>query len=197
MISNTLLRTASRRILSAGSSHTKRAASSSRVAAFKQSEQESRKFYLPLTMALCSWGLMQQTLSSEEEMADKNTAQCLFNSDKKAQEVEDKFAAYWPRNIMILFGPPGELPRCRPFIGLYVASVRGHGVLISTSCLISPLPPVNNISQAFKSHCQALERERTALKSRISSASPNSPRATCFAPPSPPNLRSVSRPPPS
>mmetsp|Transcript_6179 Transcript_6179/g.13441 ORF Transcript_6179/g.13441 Transcript_6179/m.13441 type:complete len:328 (+) Transcript_6179:144-1127(+) len=108
MISNTLLRTASRRIFSTGTSHTKRAASSStRVAAFKQSEQESRQFYLPLTMALCSWGLMQQTLSSEEETIDKSTAQCLFNSDKKAKEVEDKFAAYWPRNIMILFGPPG------------------------------------------------------------------------------------------
>ena len=23
------------------------------------------------------------------------------------KEVEDKFATYWPRNIMILFGPPG------------------------------------------------------------------------------------------
>jgi len=34
-----------------------------------------------------------------------NKAQCLSNNT--AEEVEDKFATYWPRNIMILFGPPG------------------------------------------------------------------------------------------
>jgi adenylate kinase len=34
-----------------------------------------------------------------------NKAQCLSNNT--AEEVKDKFATYWPRNIMILFGPPG------------------------------------------------------------------------------------------
>jgi hypothetical protein len=29
------------------------------------------------------------------------------SGDKKAEEVSNKFATYWPRNIMILFGPPG------------------------------------------------------------------------------------------
>ena len=27
--------------------------------------------------------------------------------EKAIKETEDKFGAYWPRNIMILFGPPG------------------------------------------------------------------------------------------
>ena len=28
--------------------------------------------------------------------------------EKAVKETEDKFATYWPRNILILFGPPGE-----------------------------------------------------------------------------------------
>lgn len=39
-------------------------------------------------------------------MESKN-AQCLQSTSTQAKEVEDKFATYWPRNIMILFGPPG------------------------------------------------------------------------------------------
>ena len=27
---------------------------------------------------------------------------------KAVKEVEDKFGSYWPRNILILFGPPGR-----------------------------------------------------------------------------------------
>jgi hypothetical protein len=27
---------------------------------------------------------------------------------KAVKEVEDKFGTYWPRNILILFGPPGR-----------------------------------------------------------------------------------------
>jgi len=39
---------------------------------------------------------------------ETKTAQCLFGKKgTQAKEVEDKFATYWPRNIMILFGPPG------------------------------------------------------------------------------------------
>eukprot|EP00980_Cylindrotheca_fusiformis_P010944 scaffold2499_cov125-Cylindrotheca_fusiformis.AAC.35 len=33
--------------------------------------------------------------------------QNLFGNKKAVRAVEDKFATYWPRNIMILFGPPG------------------------------------------------------------------------------------------
>mmetsp|Transcript_21931 Transcript_21931/g.47523 ORF Transcript_21931/g.47523 Transcript_21931/m.47523 type:complete len:273 (-) Transcript_21931:227-1045(-) len=46
-----------------------------------------------------SLGLM--TLRKEE------TTQCIAPTDSAAQAVEEKFATYWPRNIMILFGPPG------------------------------------------------------------------------------------------
>jgi len=103
MLSNTL-RTTGRRILSTASSHTKRAASSNSQA-FKQSGQESHK-YLPFVAACFGFGLVQ-TLSHEDETINKN-AQCLFGrSDSNAEAVEEKFGTYWPRNIMILFGPPG------------------------------------------------------------------------------------------
>lgn len=49
------------------------------------------------------WGIM--TMQDEN---NTKTAQCLFGrSNTQVKEVEDKFATYWPRNIMILFGPPG------------------------------------------------------------------------------------------
>jgi len=42
---------------------------------------------------------------------DSATTKCLLGKSKKVEEavkaVEDKFGTYWPRNIMILFGPPG------------------------------------------------------------------------------------------
>lgn len=108
MLANAVLRTSGRRILSVASAQTKRAASSSR--AFSAAEQESRKFHPLLAAAtmgaftLC--GLMSAD-SGEENNATKS-AECLFGrSDTAAKEVEDKFATYWPRNIMILFGPPG------------------------------------------------------------------------------------------
>lgn len=56
-------------------------------------------------LGLCG-GLLTLNTTTEDDEATK-TAQCLFRSDTKAKEVEEKFATYWPRNIMILFGPPG------------------------------------------------------------------------------------------
>lgn len=41
-----------------------------------------------------------------EDKTTKDT-QCLFGNTNAKEEVEEKFATYWPRNIMILFGPPG------------------------------------------------------------------------------------------
>ena len=111
MLSNTLLRTASRRAASAVSAQSTRTASSQ---AFKRaSEQASRNNILPImTVAtMCGWGLV--TMKSQEEEMESKTAQCLFNrTNSQAKEVEDKFATYWPRNIMILFGPPGVCRRC-------------------------------------------------------------------------------------
>lgn len=43
-------------------------------------------------------------------MAFQNKTQALFGFKSAAQavkETEDKFGEYWPRNILILFGPPG------------------------------------------------------------------------------------------
>lgn len=47
------------------------------------------------------------TMKSQEEELESKNAQCLAPTAATAKEMEDKFATYWPRNIMILFGPPG------------------------------------------------------------------------------------------
>ena len=47
---------------------------------------------------------------SQINKEEEPTVQCLFKGNKTEEAVkatEDKFATYWPRNIMILFGPPG------------------------------------------------------------------------------------------
>ena len=102
LLSNAILRTASRRIISTASSQSKRAASSS---AFKRAAEKETSKLLPIltaTTIVGGWGLM--TMQEDET----KTAQCLFGKKgTQAKEVEDKFATYWPRNIMILFGPPG------------------------------------------------------------------------------------------
>jgi len=41
------------------------------------------------------------------QQREDNKTQNLFGNKKAVKKVEDKFATYWPRNIMILFGPPG------------------------------------------------------------------------------------------
>ena len=102
MLSHALLRTTSRRIISGASTQGKRAASSQ---AFRRSEQEARKL-LPLAAAATVGAVGLLTANNSRENETKN-AQCLFGKGKKETDVEEKFATYWPRNIMILFGPPG------------------------------------------------------------------------------------------
>jgi hypothetical protein len=109
-----LVRSSSRRLVSSVS----RASSSStrqqqanvvKYTPFASSEHEATRQLLPIMTAatlLCGWGLL--TSREENENTNKNVAQCLIaKTDVKAAEVEAKFATYWPRNIMILFGPPG------------------------------------------------------------------------------------------
>ncbi|KAL3780782.1 hypothetical protein ACHAW5_004895 [Stephanodiscus triporus] len=102
MICNNLLRTTSRRVVSSA----KRASSSSPRHVIKfASDQEARKLLPIMTAAtlVCGWGLL-----TARENEEAKSAQCLFGkTGANAKEVEAKFAAYWPRNIMILFGPPG------------------------------------------------------------------------------------------
>eukprot|EP00984_Skeletonema_dohrnii_P006736 scaffold2404_cov138-Skeletonema_dohrnii-CCMP3373.AAC.1 len=92
MIMNTFARTAARRVVTNAS---RRAAST-----LRQGEQEARRVLPLMAAATTVGGLGYMALNQQD-----NKAQCLSNNT--AEEVEDKFATYWPRNIMILFGPPG------------------------------------------------------------------------------------------
>lgn len=105
MLVNTLARASRRKLTSAASYRaTKNAGFASASRAYKHAGAGSEKILPVLTAASC-FGLM--ALASEENGKTKNT-QCLFGkSDAKAKEVEQKFADFWPRNILILFGPPG------------------------------------------------------------------------------------------
>lgn len=119
MIASTLLRTTSRRLSSsaATTNGTKKvlfSSSSARQALFtngasSSTEHELRKKMILAAAAttICGWSI---AVSRENE--DTNAAtQCLVAKKSDValakEQVENKFATYWPRNIMILFGPPG------------------------------------------------------------------------------------------
>jgi adenylate kinase len=98
MFLNTVSRTATRRVVS----------NASRRAAFttlRQGEEETRRAVLPLIAAATTvGGLGYVTLNQQQQ---DNKALCISKTENTAAAVEEKFATYWPRNIMILFGPPG------------------------------------------------------------------------------------------
>ena len=99
MFLNTVSRTATRRVVS----------NASRRAAFttwrQQGEEETRRAVLPLIAAATTvGGLGYVTLNQQQQ---DNKALCISKTENTAAAVEEKFATYWPRNIMILFGPPG------------------------------------------------------------------------------------------
>ncbi len=99
MFLNTISRTATRRVVS----------NASRRAAFttlrQQGEEETRRAVLPLIAAATTvGGLGYVTLNQQQQ---DNKALCISKTENTAAAVEQKFATYWPRNIMILFGPPG------------------------------------------------------------------------------------------
>lgn len=109
---NLLVRSSSRRLIStvsrASSSSTRQQANVVKCTPFASSEQEASRKLLPIMTALCGWGLLISREEENENTNNKSVAQCLIaKTDVKAAEVEAKFATYWPRNIMILFGPPG------------------------------------------------------------------------------------------
>ena len=114
MAGNLLVRSSSRRLVSSvsrtsSSSSTRKQANVVKCTPFASSEQEASRKLLPIMTAatlLYGWGAL--TSREESENVNKSVAQCLIaKTDVKAAEVEAKFATYWPRNIMILFGPPG------------------------------------------------------------------------------------------
>eukprot|EP00563_Minutocellus_polymorphus_P016549 CAMPEP_0181058850 /NCGR_PEP_ID=MMETSP1070-20121207/21056_1 /TAXON_ID=265543 /ORGANISM="Minutocellus polymorphus, Strain NH13" /LENGTH=335 /DNA_ID=CAMNT_0023138463 /DNA_START=17 /DNA_END=1024 /DNA_ORIENTATION=- len=119
MISSNALRTFARR--AASSTTARRFASSGAGAgaagAESQSAQQTAAYItagaLVVSMACVSQAGKKsaQTLSLPHHLDQDATATLGFGQSKKVEEAvkktEDKFAAYWPRNIMILFGPPG------------------------------------------------------------------------------------------
>ena len=103
---NTVARTATRGVIISTAS--RRAAST-----LRHGEDEARRAVLPL-MAVATTvggglGYFINNQQQQDNRSNNNTsyAQCLSKIDSAAEAVEDKFATYWPRNIMILFGPPG------------------------------------------------------------------------------------------
>jgi len=98
---NTVARTATRRVISNAS---RRAAST-----LRQGEDEAaRRAILPLMAAATTvGGLGYYYMNQQQDSSNTSYAQCLSKDNSTAESVEDKFATYWPRNIMILFGPPG------------------------------------------------------------------------------------------
>lgn len=93
--------------MSSASSQAKRASSSSSRQATKLGSEPEVRTLLPIMTAAtfaCGWGLL-----TSRENDEAKSAHCLVKkTNTTAKKVEAKFAAYWPRNIMILFGPPGR-----------------------------------------------------------------------------------------
>ena len=71
--------------------------------AFRSNEENLRKalpYYATATAAaLVAVGVIQSSQSNV-------TANEASSVQESVKAVEDKFAVYWPRNIIILFGPP-------------------------------------------------------------------------------------------
>lgn len=101
-VSTSALRVAGRR---AAASSVRRLASTSAKHASSANEQ-FRARALPV---LAAAGL---AIGATQMFGEEDKSQCLFGRqstkvEEAVKATEDKFASYWPRNIMILFGPPG------------------------------------------------------------------------------------------
>jgi hypothetical protein len=142
MISNTLLRTTSRRLSSATASHgAKTAFSSSTTRQAFSNEEARKKVMFPVLAAASVCGFSFVFSSQEEDNTNHSVAQCLVaKSDVMLakEEVENKFATYWPRNIMILFGPPGMSTHLRLQFSAWTVFIH-CAVLLSFSFLSSYL----------------------------------------------------------
>lgn len=101
MISSTALRMAARRAATSSRSTAVRFSSS-----FQQQAAASTNHRTKALVATTA-GLVAAVVVMQQQ--ESNKTQNLFGKSAKAavQETEEKFGTYWPRNIMILFGPPG------------------------------------------------------------------------------------------
>jgi len=103
MLISSSARLISRRIIQSGT--TRRTASTTNNA-FRYNEENLRNKALPYyasatAAALVAVGAIQHNNSQNVTATEGSSVQEAVNA------VEDKFAVYWPRNIIILFGPPG------------------------------------------------------------------------------------------
>ncbi len=55
---------------------------------------------------LCNKSAADELVDVDEKNKSAHTTDSAV--DDAVKKAEEKFALYWPRNIMILFGPPGE-----------------------------------------------------------------------------------------
>jgi len=90
----------------------RRAATTSRSAAVRfsstfQQQQHSNAARNSALLATTA-GLVAAVAALQQQEANKTTQNLFGKSAATAvKETEEKFGTYWPRNIMILFGPPG------------------------------------------------------------------------------------------
>jgi len=61
-----------------------------------------------LTASIAAWAITKSSSQFEDNQTDCLQSNSVQQQVEKAvQQTEENFAKYWPRNIMILFGPPG------------------------------------------------------------------------------------------
>jgi len=67
----------------------------------RQSQGDNIRNALPILSAVTIAGLVHLSINNKKTSLDA------ASPADAVKEIEDKFGTYWPRNIMILFGPPG------------------------------------------------------------------------------------------
>mmetsp|Transcript_11970 Transcript_11970/g.17848 ORF Transcript_11970/g.17848 Transcript_11970/m.17848 type:complete len:319 (-) Transcript_11970:110-1066(-) len=100
MLASSAVRLAGRR---ATSSSVRRTLSS----ASRQQVVSSEKQNLLPYLAALGFAVGATQLSGHDSVTSNFLGQCTKEVEAVKESVENKFATYWPRNIMILFGPPG------------------------------------------------------------------------------------------
>jgi len=74
--------------------------------AFKTFSKVNHAGYFPLLAGAAAAGVVITQFGLEEQSATTTVCEAV-TKNLSADEVEEKFATYWPRVVMILFGPPG------------------------------------------------------------------------------------------